>query len=644
MNFHIKHLQRFIEREITENDLSEVLFQLGHENNFKDGFFELELTPNRGDCLSLMGLARDLNYFFGHTSNLEIFNKDIQKFEFNFINNAPDACTNISFLFLEIEDIPSHYKDYLNSFFTELGNKKINFFTDVSNYLSYEIGQPTHCYEYDSIREGFELKRLEERCNFLTLNDEKISLEEGDLVFSKNGEVINLAGVMGGKSTACNENTKKVLIECAHFKPNEIIGKTIKYNITSDAAHKFERFVDPNTHNVALKRFLKIVDDHTKIKKIGLAESNINKKEPKSVNLDINKINSILGTNLKREAIEQILNKLSFSIIANQIQIPSHRNEIENVNDISEEVARVIGYDNINSESFKLKTAPKKTSYKENLRRFLLHNGFTEVINSQFSPNKNEDSISIQNPLDSNKSNLRTNLSESLLENLLYNERRQKQSIKLFEISDIYKFNSERRIEIRKVLGLIVSGRVGNNYEEFSKKCDEKYLKEVFNKINFDVSDFIFKFDRSDLNSKRKEDIFTITVPLEHMEKVFDEESSYVSKIKEKVYDKDFKYSKVSDYPASTRDFSFVVSDKEIIDSISQTIFEFHSNILKDVFLFDFYEDVSNKQFKAAFRFIFQDDLKTLTDEEINSDLDIILSRILNLGNVSIPGYKKNES
>ena len=128
------------------------------------------------------------------------------------------------------------------------------------------------------------------------------------------------------------------------------------------------------------------------------------------------------------------------------------------------------------------------------------------------------------------------------------------------------------------------------------------------------------------------------------MEKLFDEESSYVSKIKEKVYDKDFKYTKVSDYPASTRDFSFVVSDKEKIDSISQTIFEFHSKILKDVFLFDFYEDVSNKQFKVAFRFIFQDDLKTLTDDEINSDLDVILSRILSLGKVSIPGYKKNES
>ena len=91
MNFHIKHLQRFIEREIAENDLSEVLFQLGHENNFKDGFFELELTPNRGDCLSLMGLARDLNYFFGHNNNLEIFNKDIQELEFNFINNVPDV-------------------------------------------------------------------------------------------------------------------------------------------------------------------------------------------------------------------------------------------------------------------------------------------------------------------------------------------------------------------------------------------------------------------------------------------------------------------------------------------------------------------------------------------------------------------------
>ena len=125
---------------MSDDELSSRLFQLGHENEFVNNLIDLEITPNRGDCLSLYGIARDLNNFYDFSENLEVFNEEIAELQFNFQNNAIDDCPRIAFLLIEVEDLPVRYKPYLEEYFTDLEIKKNNFFTDVSNYLSYEIG------------------------------------------------------------------------------------------------------------------------------------------------------------------------------------------------------------------------------------------------------------------------------------------------------------------------------------------------------------------------------------------------------------------------------------------------------------------------------------------------------------------------
>ena len=154
---------------------------------------------------------------------------------------------SIVFLSLEIDKAPKEYKPYLESYFENLDIKKNNFFTDISNYISYEIGQPTHCYDFEKLKNRkITLHKLNKDQLFKTLQGKEIKLESGDLVFEQDSEVINLAGIMGGFNSSCSSDTTKVLIEAAHFSPDSIIGKTIKYNINSDAAYKFERWVDPN--------------------------------------------------------------------------------------------------------------------------------------------------------------------------------------------------------------------------------------------------------------------------------------------------------------------------------------------------------------------------------------------------------------
>ena len=293
MKFIYKDLINFLSDKPTIEDLSDKLFQLGHEHEIDGELFDMEFTPNRGDCLSLNGLARDLNIFFRKVEPFKIFEDEIDPLDLNFKNLSTDACAKISFLEIEIKDIPNSYKPYLENYFSLIGNNKTNFFSDVSNYISYELGQPTHCYDADTITKEliFENRDCDE--SFKTLLGSDINLSGNNYVFSLDKKIISLAGVMGGLSTACSIKTKKALIECAFFSPEAIIGKSIKYNLTSDAAHKFERGVDIQSQEQVLRRFIEIVRDHVLIKSIKIQSFNNGNVRKVNIPIDVKRINKI---------------------------------------------------------------------------------------------------------------------------------------------------------------------------------------------------------------------------------------------------------------------------------------------------------------------------------------------------------------
>ena len=483
------HLLQFLVSKPNINDLSEHLFQLGHEHEIEDSIFDMEFTPNRGDCLSLIGLARELNVFYKTNLNPEIYEEKIPRLSIDFKNNAPDECNGISFLKIEIKEPVSHYKNYLENYFNHLKVNKNNFFTDISNYLGYEMGQPTHCYDLSSISDGLILKRNEAACDFTTLTDKTINLDIDNLVFTnKKNDVINLAGIIGGKNTSCSKDTKTVLVECAHFKPESIIGKATKYDVHSDASHKFERGVDPLCHEKVLRRFIHIVKDHAEILNLEIYQEENKFFEKTSLDIDLQKINKILGTKVNMQLYKNSLKKLGF-LVDKKVTVPSYRNDINNQNDLSEEIARVIGFNNIPTNEFTIKSSKSVSSdsNEQKIKSFLSNNGFTEVINSPFCSQGNKKSLKVDNPLDSKRQYFRTNIIDSLLENIVYNEKRQKDSIKLYEISDIYFISNDNQkiIKKEKKIGIVISGRVGLNYKEFSKKLNKNYLIQLFKEINF---------------------------------------------------------------------------------------------------------------------------------------------------------------
>jgi len=632
MKFLYKDLLSFLSEKPTKELLSEKLFQLGHEHEITDDIFDMELTPNRGDCLSLNGLARELNVFFGKVQPYKIFEGDIPPLDFNFKNLCKDACPKISFLEIEIEDGIALYKPYLENYFSLLGNNKVNFFTDVSNYISYELGQPTHCFDAKTIDNQliFENRVCDE--SFKTLLESNINLEGKNCIFSVDNKILSLAGVMGGKSTACSSQTRKTIIECAYFKPEEIIGKSIKYNLVSDAAHKFERGVDIEAQEKVLRRFIEIVNDHTKIRSIKIQTFEETQAQQNIIPISVKKINKILGIDIEKEKYLMILNKLGFEINNNVLNVPSYRHDISSQNDLAEEIARVLGYDNIKNKPIEIKNnLNENIKHTSKVKNFLVQNGFSEVINFPFTSVKDKKSITIDNPLDSNKSHLRRSLKYSLLENLQFNERRQNDSIKLFEISDIY--SRDDHINQEKKLGIIISGRRGHNYADFSKKLDFNYLNQILNE-GLDNNIFtIEEISRADLKTKKKDKIFYTEVLIENIPPDIYKDYSFN---KEKI--NFIKYQPVSEFPSSVRDFSFSIVDFKKYNMVIELVSNFDDDILKDAYFFDFYENKKLQEIKVGVRLIFQSVLCTLSEEEIQKTIHRLLKPILDLEGVSVPG------
>ena len=633
MKIAYSHLVQYMPENPTIGQISDSLFQLGHEHEIEDNIFDMEFTPNRGDCLSINGLLRDLAVFYSIDLNQEIYNERLNELNIDFENKSEKICPKISFLKLEIDKVPELYKKSLEDYFSDLNLSKNNFFSDVSNYLSYETGQPTHCYDADTINEKLIFHETEKQEEFETLLDKKITLKDKNAVFSLNNKVINLAGIMGGKSTACLAHTKTVLVECAYFKPEAIIGKSVKYDIKSEASHKFERGVDQDSQDKVLRRFIHVVSEHANIKEMSIVSYNYKENQGIKIPINVNKINQIIGININEHDYLNYLTKLGFAIEENFVKVPSFRSDIKTQNDLAEEVARVIGYDNISRAEINI---PKNENdnYKDienKLRYFLLDYGFYEVINSPFVGITSKEAIKVDNPLDSNRAFLRTNLTDSLVENLLFNERRQKDSVKLFEISDVY--SSESRIHKKRMLSIIASGRVGLNYQDFSKKIDKKYLTAMFEEL---LPNEVFDFQilsRDSLDTKIKSEIIALEVNIERF-------SADILSYKEASQSPESfaQFYPISDLPSSMKDLSYSIKDFSKIHKLENLLLSYQSDIVKNIFIFDYFHNEKAQEVKIGFRIVFQSKEATLTAKEIELVYNDLINQSLKIDGISIPG------
>ena len=248
-----------------------------------------------------------------------------------------------------------------------------------------------------------------------------------------------------------------------------------------------------------------------------------------------------------------------------------------------------------------------------------------------FCNDENEHSIKVDNPLDKNKIYLRTNLRQSLISNLLFNENRQKDSIKLYEISDIH--NQLNPTEMNRYIGFIASGRIGRNYEDFSKKINYKYIKSILQDFVPDNKLLIEELSRDNLNTKIKNPIIYAEILLSDI--------SIKNSIKTKnncSFENFPTYKPISEYPSSSRDLSFSINDYSQLKKLEKYLLGYDHELLKEVFVFDFYRNEQINEIKIGFRFIFQSHHKTITELEVSTVMKNIIENSLQIDSVSIPG------
>ena len=638
------HLLNFLEKKPSLEELSDKLFQLGHEHEIEGEVMDLEITPNRGDCLSLKGIARDLNYFYKADLDTEHYDADIPESNLAFENKAQDLCPNISFVEIEIEGKVKDYAPYLENYFKDLKLNKNNLFTDISNYLAYETGQPTHCYDASRINGPLVLEKRNKQEKFKTLLGSEIELKGENLVFTINDVAVDLAGTMGDESTSCSEETTKVLVECAYFKPEEILGKARQYNLNSEASYKFERGVDFLSQEQVLRRFIAVVADHAKIKSLAL-KTEQRKVDKTEVEFDSDRLNKIIGTELTETEQKNYLNSLYF-MTEDKVVVPSHRSDVDQLNDLAEEITRMIGYDNIASKTLALPVKAKKieANFEELCRDYLVNNGFFEVVNFPFNDNQDDSAISVDNPLDKQRSKMRVCITKSIKENVVFNQNRQKDSIKLFEFSDIYtKDGNENK------LAVIVSGKTNKNFKEFNTQLDYSYLKGLIKTIFSEILGRELNFE---LDQSQNYDLYEkVYCNEEHIGRIGKLSKEFVSsKTKTPVFSFEIatnnlklpskKQSRISDYPASYRDLSFSLDSHENLGELSALIKRQKelSELMTDCFVFDLFENKKQNILKIGYRFKFQSIENNITDKEIEAIIKPLIKECLQIDGVNIEG------
>ena len=638
------HLLNFLEKKPSLEELSDKLFQLGHEHEIEGDVLDLEITPNRGDCLSLKGIARDLNHFYKASLEKEIYDAGIPESSLVFENKAEDLCPNISFVEIEIEGKIKDYAPYLENYFQDLKLNKNNLFTDISNYLAYETGQPTHCYDATKIDGPLVLEKRNKQEKFKTLLGSEIQLNGENLVFTINGVAVDLAGTMGDESTSCSEDTTKVLVECAYFKPEEILGKARQYNLNSEASYKFERGVDFLAQEQVLRRFIAVVADHVKIKSLAL-KTEQRKVDRTEVKFDSERLNKIIGTELTEKEQKNYLNSLYF-MTDNKVEVPSHRSDVDQLNDLAEEITRMIGYDNIASKTLALPVKAKKieSNFEELCRDYLVNNGFFEVVNFPFNDNQDDSAISVDNPLDKQRSKMRVCITKSIKENVVFNQNRQKDSIKFFEFSEIYtKEGNENK------LAVIVSGRTNKNFKEFNAQLDYSYLKGLIKTIFSEILDKELNFE---LDQSQNYDLYEkVYYDDLHIGRIGKLSKEFVgSKTKTPVFSFEIatnnlklptkKQSRISDYPASYRDLSFSLDNYENLEQLAILIKKYKesSELMVDCFVFDLFENKKQNLLKVGYRFKFQALENNITDEETEAVMNPLIKESLQIDGINIEG------
>ncbi len=618
-----------------------------------DGVIDFELTANRGDLLSILGMAYEIGAIYDKkVKDIDLsYNQSNEDINNSFkVNVKTDNCS--IFLAKRVENVvikesPTFIKNRLIA----SGIRPINNVVDISNYVMLEVGQPLHYYDADTLNGCLEVRMAEENEKLTTLDDVERTLSREDIVISDGKKAIGLAGVMGGLETEITENTKNIMIESAIFD-NVKIRKTSKEILRSEASNRFEKGLDPNRTYMAIERSCHLLEKYADAKIVGgLVKYDEASLEDTKIDVSLEKVNKVLGTTISKEDVLDVFRKLAFETEVNgdkiTVSVPKRRIDISIEEDLIEEVGRIYGVNNIEG---KLPSLPlKQGSYNKtlrNIRNKMIDLGLNETLSYILVNDKeatkyttdNVEIVKLLDPMTEERNTLRYSMIPSLVKIYEYNKARSQKDVSIFEIGKGFYKKDEQYGENLKLCVLMT----GERYLSVkSKQVDFYDIKGVAEELldylgyagrySFVVKDELPKefhpYQTAQISVNN--DIVGIIGKL-HPNCTKD--NVYVLEINlDKLLEKKtgkMKYKEISKFPSVKKDLAVVI-DKDITsEEIAKQIKKLAGNLLLGSKIFDVYtgENIEENKKSIAYSLEFGAADRTLTDDEINAILEKIIA------------------
>ena len=618
-----------------------------------DGVIDFELTANRGDLLSILGMAYEIGAIYDKkVKDIDLsYNQSNEDINNSFkVNVKTDNCS--IFLAKRVENVvikesPTFIKNRLIA----SGIRPINNVVDISNYVMLEVGQPLHYYDADTLNGCLEVRMAEENEKLTTLDDVERTLSSEDIVISDGKKAIGLAGVMGGAETEITENTKNIMIESAIFD-NVKIRKTSKEILRSEASNRFEKGLDPNRTYMAIERSCHLLEKYADAKIVGgLVKYDTTSLEDTKIDVSLEKVNRVLGTTISKEDVLDVFRKLAFETEVNgdkiTVSVPKRRIDISIEEDLIEEVGRIYGVNNIEG---KLPSLPlKQGSYNKtlrNIRNKMIDLGLNETLSYILVNDKeatkyttdNVEIVKLLDPMTEERNTLRYSMIPSLVKIYEYNKARNQKDVSIFEIGKGFYKKDEQYGENLKLCVLMTGERYlsvkskqvdfydikgvaeelldylgyGGRYsfvvkEELPKEFHPYQTAQI--SVNNDIVGIIGKLHPN----CTKDNVYVLEINLD--------------KLLEKKTGK-MKYKEISKFPSVKKDLAVVI-DKDITsEEIAKQIKKLAGNLLLGSKIFDVYtgENIEESKKSIAYSLEFGAADRTLTDDEINAILEKIIA------------------
>jgi phenylalanyl-tRNA synthetase beta chain len=651
----------------------EVGEQLDTHPDIHDFVFDVNVPPNRGDCLSILGIAREVGSIFNQKAKLPQFKIGLESPETveGYVDLEVvhrDACPRYVLKMIKgVSVVPSPY--WMRSRILKCSMRPINAIVDVTNYVMLELGQPLHSFDYGRLRGKRIVVRLADGdMEFRTLDGTERALVSGDLLICDGAGPVAVAGVMGGENSEITAETTDIALESAYFNPYFIRRTARRLNIRSEASLRFEKGIDLDNVEFAGARAIELMSRLAGGKIIQGKREIYEKKQGKTIFVDFGKVNGLLGTTIDHTSIINALRSVDLHIMKEEesgftVSVPNFRHDLDEYTDIIEEVGRIYGYDHIPPSTPVITLQPQKRDtrgvYYGTVRDYFRSAGFFESINFAFFGLKDIGNFHIQesdhrslavpilNPLSKDYEVMRTFMTPHLLKTLSYNLNRGAKNQRLYEMGKVFVATDEGLPSEYPCIGFAMTGQERDYFwrDSFSE-YDFFDIKGVMEGLLgcFDLSPAVTTSNEPFLNLPKATDIFIDGVKLGWMGEI-GEEVLRAYDIEQRVYCAELRFDRVMEkgtlnvryrpiprYPQATRDFSFYMDDTVAVSTLMERVRRI-SPLIVSASVFDmFRRDMRS----VAFRVVFQSFEQTLRDEEINGLQETIIKELSNIKGVRL--------